>query len=232
MEKQTATATPLQRGLLIEADRVILPGTDLYYEVCRERLAREKIKLPREIFVRYLPGHSAARGMAALLEKLGCTADVPALTQECAAAYTEALAKSGGKMRDTAASFVREFAKRNIKVGLITVLPEEKAKALYADLLEELVVVVPEASTLTGVHGWEGWRRAARKLQIRERLCAAIASPISVRGALSSAMRVVVMSDPMLEHVDCGGADILTENFSTPLRTQILGLLKVDIAAP
>ena len=83
MEKQTATATPLQRGLLIEADRVILPGTDLYYEVCRERLAREKIKLPREIFVRYLPGHSAARGMAALLEKLGCTADVPALTQEC-----------------------------------------------------------------------------------------------------------------------------------------------------
>ena len=225
----TAGSTGHQRGVLIEADLVMLPGMALYLEAAAARLAKEEIKLKQDLFLRCLFGKPLTRGMNALLEKSGKTGEASVLASECMAAYLAALQAAAGKMRDSSLSaFVKDVASRGVKVGLITQLPEDAAKLVYADLLGEQVVTITETPHNVCLHGWEGWRRAARKLQVGERLCLAISSPASARGALAAAMRLAVVVDPMQDHFDCGGADLLVETFTPAVRTSALGLLKIE----
>ena len=222
-------AGTLQRGLLVEADLTVLPGMEVCFEVCRERLAREKIKLDQGQFVRFLLGRPLSKGMAALLEQTGRSAEPAVLAGDCAAAYAEALQKAASRPRDGILAFVKDVAGRGgVKVGLLTQLPEEAARTVFADALGDQVVPVCEATANFCVYGWEGWRRAARKLQVRERLCVAICSPASAHGALAASMRVVAMQESTQEHIDCSGVDVFTESFTASVRTAALGLLRIE----
>ena len=225
----TAGSAGHQRGVLIEADLVVLSGMELYLNACSARLAKEGIKFKQDLFLRFLFGKLPVRGMTALLDKSGKTGDAAALAAECTAAYLAALqATGGGKARDGVLAFVKDVAARGVKVGLITQLPEEAAKQVFAEVLGNNVLTITETPHNVCMHGWEGWRRAARKLQIGERLCLAISSPASARGALAASMRLAVVLDPMQEHFDCGGADLLVESFTPAIRTAALGLLKIE----
>ncbi|MEI6211659.1 MAG: hypothetical protein WCR06_08540 [bacterium] len=229
MDKSGAvSSTGHQRGVLIEADLVVLSGMERFFDVCVARLAKEGIKLSRDMFLRFLFGKSLARGMASLLEKTGKTGDAPALVADCSVAYLESLQKADSKARDGVLTFAKDVAARGVKVGLITQLPEELAKQVFADVLDDNVVTITETPHNACLHGWEGWRRAARKLQVGERLCVAISSPASARGALAASMRLAVVLDPMQEHFDCGGADLIVESFTPAVRTAALGLLKIE----
>jgi beta-phosphoglucomutase-like phosphatase (HAD superfamily) len=223
-----ASSSGHQRGVLIEADLVVLPGMEIFLESCTARLAKEGIKLKRDMFLRFLFGKLPARGMAALLEKSGKAGEASVLAAECTAAYLEALQAAVSKVRDGVLTFAQDVASRGVKVGLITQLPEEAAKQVFASVMGSHVVTITETPHHLGLHGWEGWRRAARKLQVGERLCLAISSPASARGALAAAMRVAVVQDPMQDHFDCGGVDLLVESFTPAVRTSALGLLKIE----
>jgi beta-phosphoglucomutase-like phosphatase (HAD superfamily) len=223
-----AGSTGHQRGVLIEADLVVLPGMESFLEAATVRLAKEGIKLNRDLFLRFLFGKPPARGMAALLEKTGKSGDAAGLAAECMAAYLAALQAASGKARDGVLTFAKDVAARGVKVGLITQLPEETAKQVFADALGGNVITITESPHNVCMHGWEGWRRASRKLQVGERLCLAISSPASARGALAASMRLAVVLDPLQEHFDCGGADLLVESFNPAIRTAALGLLKID----
>jgi beta-phosphoglucomutase-like phosphatase (HAD superfamily) len=231
MDKKSVVGTSShQRGVLVEADLVVLAGTELFFQACTARLDQEGIKLDRSLFMRFLFGKSLTRGMTALLEKMGKSTDgAAALASECMEAYLTALQAAGGKARDSVLAFVKDVAERGVKVGLMTQLPEAVAKDLFAEVLgNPQVQVIPEPAHHACVHGWEGWRRAARKLQVGERLCVAIASPASSRGALAAAMRLVIVQDPLQDHFDCGGADLVVESLTPAVRTAALRLLKIE----
>ena len=229
MEKSaTSGSAGLPRGVLIEADFVVLSGMEVFIAAFTAQLGKEGIKANRDLLLRCLVGKTPARGMAALLEKVGKPGDAVALAADCTAAYLAALQETKGKVCDGVQTFTKDVAARGIKVGLITQLPEETAKTVFADWLGDNVIVISETPYHFCQHGWEGWRRAARKLQIIERLCLAISSPASARGALSAAMRIVALHDPVQDHFDCGGADLLVESFTPAVRTSALGLLKIE----
>lgn len=217
----------LQRGLLIEADPILLGSLPVFLDACRARLAKEQVKLDQGLFVRFLFGRPLTRGLNALLEKQGKSAEAAALAADCNAAYLAALQGAKCQPPEGLALFIKEMAGRGVRVGLITQLGEDAARQSFADLLEERVVTVSEPTSGVCMHGWEGWRRACRKMQLRERLCVAISSPASSRGALAAAMRVVVVANPLQEHVDCSGADIMTDSFSPAIRTAAQALLKL-----
>jgi beta-phosphoglucomutase-like phosphatase (HAD superfamily) len=223
-----ASSTGHQRGVLIEADLVVLPGMEIFVEAATARLAKDGIPFGRDLFLRFLFGKPPVRGMAALLEKTGKGGDASALAADCAAAYLAALQAAGGKARDGVLAFAKDAAARGVKVGLLTQLPEETAKQVFADVLGDNVIVIAESPHNVCLHGWEGWRRASRKLQVGERLCLAISSPASARGALAASMRLAVILDPLQDHFDCGGADLLVESFTPAIRTAALGLLKIE----
>ena len=224
----TAGSAGHQRGVLVEADLVVLPGMELFLEACTARLSKEGIKFKQDLFLRYLFGKLPGRGMTALLDKCGKSGDAAGLAAECMAAYLAALQAADVKKNESLLAFVKDLAARGVKVGLITQLPEEAAKQVFAGMLGDNVVTLTETPHNVCLHGWEGWRRAARKLQVGERLCVAISSPASARGALAAAMRLAVVANPMQEHFDCGGADLLVESFTPAVRTATLGLLKIE----
>lgn len=223
-------AGQLQRGLLIEVDLTVLSGMGLCFEAYRARLARENVKLDIDLFRRFLFGKHVTKGMIALLAKVGHPVDDPAaLAGECATAYLAALRAAAEKAlagRDGVLSLARDAAGRDVKVGLLTQLPEDVARQVFAGLLGDRIVVVAEAPSTVCLHGWEGWRRASRKLGIRERLCVAISSPGSSRGALAAAMRLLVVMDPLQAHVDCSGADTIVETVNAAASATVLDLLR------
>ena len=229
MDTRTGTtAGHMQRGLLIEADLTILSGTELFFDACRKPLAGAGVKIDRDLFLRYIFGHPLSRGVAALLERQNKgAASASAVAGEIVTKYTAALRAAADKSRDGITTFAKDAAGRGVKVGLVTQLPEEVAKTVYAGALVEGVDLILETPACACVHGWENWRRAAHKLQIRERLCVAIAAPASAHGALAASMRVIAMADPWQDHVDCGGVDLLTDAFQAPARAAALTLLKL-----
>ncbi len=223
-------AGQLQRGLLIEVDLTVLSGTELCFEACRARLARESIKLDNDLFRRFLFGRNMVKGLTAMAAKLDRPlADAATVAAECTAAYLEALRVAAEKVAANQAilALARDAAAHSVKVGLLTQLPEDVARQVFAGVLGDRIVVVAETPTTVCLHGWEGWRRASRKLQIRERLCVAVASPGSSRGALAAAMRLVVILDPIQAHVDCTGADQVVESMTAAVHAAAMSLLKV-----
>jgi hypothetical protein len=214
----------------VELDLVGFAGTELLLQACTARLEKAGIKLDQSLFLRYLLGKSPMRGMSALLEKVGKgTESAASLAAECMEAYVASLQQAPVKMRDNLAAFLKEVVGHGVKVGLLTQMPEAAAKERFADLLANpLVQVIAEPANHACVHGWEGWRRAARKIQVGERLCVAVATPASARGALSASMRMVVVVEPLQEHLDCSGADVVTETITPAVRAAALRLLKIE----
>ena len=223
---EAVSVDELQRGLLVEADMTVLPGMNLFLEASRARLAQEGIQVDRDLFLRFLFGKQPVRGMSALLERSGKKGDAAALASECTAAYLAALEGAGKQANEPVLTFVREVAGQGFKVGLITQLPDSTARQVFAGVLGESVGVISESPVNIGVQGWEGWRRASRKLQVRERLCVALSSPASARWALAASMRVVVLMNPMQEHLDTGGADVLCETLNASVRASAMALFK------
>jgi beta-phosphoglucomutase-like phosphatase (HAD superfamily) len=229
MDKTSGASSAHQRALLVEMDLVGLSGTELLLQACTARLEKEGIKLDRSLFQRYLLGKTPARGMSALLEKIGKSSEgSSALAAECVEAYVASL-QAAARIRDNLVAFLKDVVGHGVKVGLLTQMSESAAKERFADLLANpLVQVIVEPANHSCVHGWEGWRRAARKVQVGERLCVALATPASARGALSASMRMVVVLDPLQEHLDCSGADVVTESITPAVRNAALRLLKIE----
>jgi beta-phosphoglucomutase-like phosphatase (HAD superfamily) len=220
------TAEDLQRVLLVEADMTVLPGMNLFLDSFGPVLKKAGICLDRDLFLRYLFGRHPVRGVAALIEKSGKSADASAVAADCLAAYLAALEGAGAQANEPALTFIREVAGQGRKVGLITQLPDAAARQVFSGVLGETVTAITETPGTLGVLGWEGWRRASRKLQARERLCVALCAPASARWALAASMRVAVVMNPMQEHLDAGGADLLCETLNASARASAMELFQ------
>jgi len=205
---------------------IILGGMDLFFEASKSRLATEKVKIDQHLFLRHIFGRPLVRGLSALFEKDG-KHDVAAIAADCTAAYLAALQGVAIKSSDGLQTLMQEAAERSVKVVLVTQLPDEAAKQVFSGLLGEHTTTITENPSTTCVYGWENWRRACRKAQLRERLCVAVASPASSRGALAAAMRVVTLANPLQEFIDCSGVDMMTDGFPPAVRASVMGLLKL-----
>lgn len=205
---------------------IVLPGMNLFLESFGPVLEKQNIRLDRALFLRYLFGRHPVRGMATLLERSGKSAEASAVAADCMAAYLAALEGAGAQANEPAWTLIREVAAQGKKVGLITQLSDAAARQVFARVLGETVTAIPETPGTLGVLGWEGWRRASRKLQARERLCVALCAPASARWALAASMRVAVVTNPMQEHLDAGGADLLCETLNASARASAMELFK------
>jgi hypothetical protein len=197
-------------------------------KACREVLAKSGITLDELLFLRLFVGKTMAQGAAAAAQRDGKTIDVSAvaaeLTEACRAATLRAM--SGAK--DICESFVKGMVAKGLRVGFVTGVAESDAQPVLADLCGENAILVSEPQVLCGCYGWESWRRAVRKLQIRERLTVAmVGSGLSGKGALSAGMHVVVRADPLAEFQDYSGIDLMVTKLDDGVRSEVLRLLRM-----
>lgn len=223
-----STAAQLQRGVIVEFDFAVLPGHSLLMDICRARLAKEGIKFDAALMARSMGGKSFSSGLNALCNKQQKTIDVPSVIAECNAEFAEALK---GKLSQVPAGFV-DFVKallaKNIKVVVVSRADNEAVKAAFASVQGEKLVVLHDLSNGFGFYSWDGWRRAARKTELHERLCVAVAgSGFSVKGALTSGLGVMVKGNALTDYQDFSGCDVRIDEYSAGLADEVVRILRV-----
>ena len=224
----TSIAAQLQRGVIVEFDFTVLSGHTFLLNICRTRLEKEGVRLDATLMARSMGGKSFSSGLNALCNKQQKTIDVPAVIAEC---YEQYAAELKGALPGVPAGFV-DFVKallgKGLKVVIVSRADSEAVRAVFAGVTSEKLVIMHDASNGFGFCSWDGWRRAARKCDLHERLCVAVAgSGSSVKGALTSGLGVMVKVNPVTEYQDVSGSDMQVTEFSAALADDVLRILHV-----
>lgn len=224
-----STAAQLQRGVIVEFDFAVLSGHASLLDICRTRLAKEGVKLDATLMARSMGGKSFSSGLNALCNKQQKTIDVPSVIAECYEQYAEALKGALPKVPAGFVDFVKSLLGKGLKVVIVSRADSDAVRAVFASAAQqEKLIVMHDASNGFGFCSWDGWRRAARKNDLHERLCVAVAgSGYSVKGALTSGMGVMVKVNPVTEYQDISGHDVHITEFSAGLADEVVRILRV-----
>ena len=223
-----STAAQLQRGVIVEFDFAVLPGHAFLKDICSMRLEKEGVKLDAKLMARYMGGKSFSSGLNALCNKLQKTLDVPAVIAECNGQFAEALKGALPKVPAGFIAFVKALLAKEIKVVIVSRADSESVRAVFSDVQSDKLVIMHDVANSFGFCSWDGWRRAARKNDLHERLCVAVAGcGFSVKGALTSGMGVLVKDNAVTEYQDISGCDLKISEFAVGLVDDVTRILRV-----
>ena len=224
----TSTGAQLQRGVIVEFDFAVLSGHKFLLDIYSARLAKEEVKLDAMLMARCMGGKSFSSGINTLCNRQQKTIDVPAVIAECNEQFAAAVTGALSTVPAGFVEFVKAMLAKGLKVVIATRGDIEAVKAVFAGVATEKLVVVHDASGGFGFLSWDGWRRAARKGDLHERLCVAVAaSGYSVKGALTSGLGIMVKVNPLTEHQDLSGTDCAISEFSAGLADDVIRILHV-----
>ncbi len=224
----TSIAAQLQRGVIVEFDFTVLSGHTFLLNICRTRLEKEGVKLDAMLMARSMVGRSFSSGLNALCNKQQKTIDVPAVIAECYEQYAAALKGALPGVPAGFVDFVKALLGKGLKVVIVSRADSEAVRAVFSNVQSEKLVVMHDASNGFGFCSWDGWRRAARKNDLHERLCVAVAgSGYSVKGALTTGMGVMVKVNPATEYQDISGCDVHIGEFAAGLADEVVRILRV-----
>jgi len=212
----------LQRVVFVELDVAVLHGLKDYAASANNVLAPHGITVDDVAFARFFIGRTGSAAVAAALGKAGATGDADALASRILDEFKPALLKRVASVKAACAKFAAPLLARDIRVAWVTQLSEADVR----EALGEGALVMSETAQLVGCHGWESWRRLCRKLNVHERLCAAVVgSGPSAKGAVSSGLYVAACADPLAQNQDFGGVDVMAETINEALAKDVLRML-------
>ena len=217
----------LYRGVIVEFDFAVLSGHALLVDVCRARLETEGVTFDASLLARSMGGRSLSSGINALCSKQGKTVDLPTVVADCNAELTEKLAGELSKIPESFLKFVKAALAKDLRVVIVTRLESETVLPALG-IEDERLTVLHDLPNGFGFNTWEGWRRAARKSNLHDRLCVAIAgSGFSVKGAINSGMFVFVKPNALTEHQDFSGCDTVIAEYAASHADDMTRLLRV-----
>jgi len=217
----------LQRGLLVEFDFAVMPGHQIMLDVCKEQLAKEGLNIDDVLMARYMFGRSFVAGLSALCRAQGVSSfEVSTMVATCNDAFAAKIKDNLSGISAKFKEFVKAVTGKGIKVVLFSVAESEAIQAVFADMPEDMVAVSEDLTSSFGFTSWEGWRRFARKNGLHERLCVSVCgSGLSVKGALTSGVSVIVKDNDIVAYQDISGYDMKIEEFDTGLVDEVVRLL-------
>jgi len=215
------------RGMIVEFDYAVLPGHQILLDVCKTQFAEIGLNVDATLMARYMYGKPFASALTALAAQQDKTVDASAIIALCNPAFSAALTDALTAVPAAFVTFVDAVAAKEVKVVIISRANAEAVRALFPGGKENLVVQTDTSSGF-GFLGWDVWRRAARKYDLRERLCVAITgSGFSAKGVLTSSMSVMHKENPLVVYQDFSGSDAAIETFDADLANDVLHILRV-----
>jgi hypothetical protein len=227
-EMSNSTSAQLQRGVIVEFDFAVLSGHQSILDIYSARLSKEDVKLDATLMARFMGGKSFSSGLNALCNKQQKTIDVPAVIAECNEQFSEAVKGALAQVPSGFTAFVGALLAKGMKVVLVTRGDVDAVREAFASVATDKLVALHDASGGFGFLSWDGWRRAARKSDLHERLCVGVAgSGFSVKGALNSGLGVMVKVNPLTEHQDISGCDGNFGEYTAGLADDVIRILHV-----
>jgi len=212
--KKTAPP-PVATGLLFELEKMAAPGQRLLFEVCQKVLKDKQVDLTPVLWSRYGLSAPLAQELGRLLtamDKKSLAADK--LVHEIQDMFFREITRPAVKLNVVLDALLTEAAKHNFKIGALSLLPAEQAKALLTHLgLQERVrlQVMQKADAVAPTPN--GWLMTCNAISIPARRCVAlVGGAIACNAALESGLRCIVVPDEFTAFQDFGGADRVVED--------------------
>ncbi len=217
----------LQRGLLVEFDFAVMPGHKIMLDVCSEQLSKAGLKVDQLRMARSMLGRSFVSALNTLCRVQNVRSEeVSEMVANCNKAFAERIGQASDKLPDGFMEFLREAADQGLKSVLFTKSDVDALQSKFSDLPENKVCVTEDLTSSFCFTSWEGWRRFARKNTLHERLCVGVAgSGLSVKGALTSGLGVLVKTNDIVDYQDISGADRQIAGFNVELIQDVRRLL-------
>ena len=227
MSEEENKDAKLQRGLLVEFDFAVMPGHQLLLDICKEQLAKEGLKIDEVLTARYMFGRSFVAGLSALCRAQEVSSfEVSDMVATCNEIFVEKIKDNLANVPAGFKEFIQAVADKGVKVVLFSVAESETILSAFSDMPEDMLGASEDLTSSFGFTSWEGWRRFARKNGLHERLCVSICgSGLSVKGALTSGISVIVRDNEMVDYQDIGGYDKQIEEFDAGLADEVARLL-------
>jgi len=223
------TERDIPRGVIVEFDFTVLPGHQLLLDVCKEQLAAAGLEVDATLIARYMFGKPFTHALEALAASQGKTLeDAPGLIAACNTAFSTALTTALTEAPADFVKFAKAITAKGVKLIVISRANADAVKALFATVQENLTVQTDTSSGF-GFLGWDVWRRAARKNNLRERLCVAITgSGFSVKGVLTSSMGGTLFKvNPLVAYQDFSGGDNAIQKFDASVVNDVTRILRI-----
>ncbi len=219
----------LQRAVFVEFDFAVLHGMKDYVDAANAVLAPLGAPVDAIAYARFFCGRTRAGGVTALLGRAGVVQEAPPLATQIMDGYKQALLARAASVKSACAEFAAPLLEKSIHVVWVTQADEAAVKEALGDAVKEGVQVLHEPSQYVGGYSWENWRRLCRRLDVHERLCAAVAgSGQSAKGAIAAGLYAAACADPLAQSQDFGGIDTFVEKIDGKLAVALLRILWQD----
>ncbi len=222
--------TKLPRAVIVEFDFTAIDGSQLLFDVARERLAECDIQLTPKLEALHLVNGNCQGAIRELFESLGKTGDPATTARELMDAFRAALTeKAVQAVTPDFKAFVKALSARGLKTVIATRADLETLKPALAEFDANLVAAYSEPSQTYGNCKWDAWRRAIRANDLHEMLTVAITgSGNGVRSALVAGMPAIAIIHDHVAYQDFGGADVVADGFSEGLVDDVLRMLHIE----
>lgn len=216
----------LQRAVFVEFDTAVLHGMKDYVAAANDVLSPLGVPIDAIAFERFLCGRTRVGGVTVVLERAGVKQEVAPLATQIMGEYKKAVLAQAASVKDLCAAFAAPLLEKNINVVWVTQADDVAVTEALGDAVKEGVQVLHEPSQYVGGYSWENWRRLCRRLEVYERLCAAVVgSGQAAKGAIASGLYVAACADPLAENQDFGGVDTFVEQIDKNLAADLLRML-------
>jgi len=215
-------------GFLLELEYMLFPGRQLAFEAYRGILKKHQIDLDETAFARYCLKRNLTlnlKGLLAVLNKKELATEE--IASKIAKQLNEAVVAPANRPVNALYDFLRKADEQNIKIGLLSFLPEEDARQLMSRLefknAPGLSVIKNESDYLPTP---DAWLSLLKTIAVNPRSAFAfINSAYAHRSALVAGMRCVVIPDKFTAWQDFSGADLVLENIPNLKINDLLAIL-------
>ena len=217
------------RGMIVEFDYAVLPGHQLLLDVCKAQFAEVGLTVDAMSMAHHMYGKSFTHALNALTASQQKTVDIPALIAASNAAFSTALTEVlATGVPAGFVKFIKAVMAKGVKVIIISRANADAVRALFPETDGQLLVIQTDTSSGFGFLGWDVWRRAARKNELRERLCVAVTgSGYSVKGVLTSSMGALFRENPLVAYQDFSGGDVAVQKYEASLADDVARILRI-----
>ena len=215
-----------QRAVFVELDYAVLHGMKHYVDAANTVLSPIGVTVDAIGYARFLSDHTKASGVAALLEHAGVSQEAAPLAAEILAANKKALVAHVPEVKKTCAKFIAPLLAKDVCVAFVTQADAAEVTEALGDVVVEGVQVLQEPTQHVGGYSWDNWRRLCNRLEVHERLCAAVVgSGISAKGAMATGLYLSACIDPLAQYQDFSGVETFAEAIDETLAQELLRML-------
>lgn len=215
-------------ALVLELEFMLFCGRQLMYEAFGRVLKNNQITLDQTAFSRYCLQRTIEKCLHGLLPALGKKGlTVENIADKIKQQFESSLNASTTMPAPGLIALLKKAAENNIKIGLLSFLPQENADRLMTRLsLDQTVCLHVMKKKADDLPTPDSWLSLLKTMTVIPRCAIALVdSALACKSALAVGMHCCVAPDRFTDWQDFSGADLVAENISDLKLNDILALL-------